>query len=89
MFADKPLPKPVSRRKRILNLSKDIVPFFWFVNERVIEKYGRVRCINIFADYGLCVFHYEVYSFELNLLIIHLRNYEAFVCFLLIFTKEY
>jgi hypothetical protein len=32
-------------------------PFFWFVNERVIEKYGRVRCINIFADYGLCVFH--------------------------------
>jgi hypothetical protein len=47
---------------RILNLSKDIVPFwifpiFLFVNERVIEKYGRVRCINIFADYGFCVFH--------------------------------
>ena len=32
---------------------------------------------------------YEVYSFELNLLIIHLRNYEAFFCFKLIFTKEY
>jgi hypothetical protein len=32
---------------------------------------------------------YEVYSFELNLLIIHLRNYEAFSCFMLIFTKEY
>jgi hypothetical protein len=37
---------------RILNLSKDIVSFlhifnFLFVNERVIEKYGRVRCINI------------------------------------------
>ena len=32
---------------------------------------------------------YEVYSFELNLLIIHLRNYEAFFCFMLIFTKEY
>jgi hypothetical protein len=30
---------------------------------------------------------YEVYSFELNLLIIHLRNYEAFFCFILIFTK--
>ena len=47
---------------RILNLSKDIVSFlhisnFFFVNERVIEKYGRVRCINIFADYGFCVFH--------------------------------
>ena len=34
-------------------------------------------------------FCYEVYSFELNLLIIHLRNYEAFFCFKLIFTKEY
>jgi hypothetical protein len=32
---------------------------------------------------------YEVYSFELNLLIIHLRNYEGFSCFMLIFTKEY
>ena len=32
---------------------------------------------------------YEVYSFELNLLIIHLRNYEAFFCFMLIFIKEY
>ena len=47
---------------RILNLSKDIVSFlhisnFLFVNERVIEKYGRVRCINIFSDYGFCVFH--------------------------------
>ena len=46
---------------RILNLSKDIVSFlhisnFLFVNERVIEKYGRVPCINIFADYGFCVF---------------------------------
>ena len=27
------------------------------MNERVIGKYGRVRCINIFADYGFCVFH--------------------------------
>jgi hypothetical protein len=47
---------------RILSLSKDIVSFLHiskllFVNERVIEKYGRVRCINIFADYGFCVFH--------------------------------
>ena len=32
-------------------------PLVLFVNERVIEKYGRVRCINIFADYGFCVFH--------------------------------
>ena len=31
---------------------------------------------------------YEVYSFELNLLIIHLRNYAAFFCFMLIFTKN-
>ena len=47
---------------RSFNLSKDIVSFlhisnFLFVNERVIEKYGCVRCINIFADYGFCVFH--------------------------------
>jgi hypothetical protein len=107
----------------------------------LLKKYGRVRCNNIFADYGFCVFHlwksifnqpkfgttqwntpgykgmplwrsvftwkqkiewhlrfwpnywkmkvyYEVYSFELNWLIIHLRNYEAFFCFMLIFTKE-
>ena len=44
---------------RILSLSKDIVSFLHiskllFVNERVIEKYGR---INIFANYGFCVFH--------------------------------
>jgi hypothetical protein len=32
---------------------------------------------------------YEVYSFELNLLIIHLRNYQNLFCFMLIFTKEY
>jgi ABC-type phosphate/phosphonate transport system substrate-binding protein len=27
------------------------------LHNKVSEKYGRVRCINIFADYGFCVFH--------------------------------
>jgi hypothetical protein len=29
----------------------------WVYSFSVIEKYGSVRCTNIFADYGFCVFH--------------------------------
>jgi hypothetical protein len=60
---------------RILNLSKDIVSFL-HISKRFWPNYWKMK---------VC---YEVYSFELNLLIIHLRNYEAFFFALCLYLQK-
>jgi hypothetical protein len=66
MFADKPwlyFQNLFQEENELSEKNITVFSIFLFVNERVIEKYGRVRCIHIFADYGFCVFQEQTLSF--------------------------